>query len=116
MVFGDDAEESCSLEGESESQLDSEIYQSDEDFEPEILGNKNVESAQKGDESDEEEEEHMTTARKQWLCCTWCLTWYICNCCLAKCGKMVRKDIQMAWHEKLTLNLIILSLSLAIIF
>jgi len=96
MVFGDDAEESCSLEGESESQLDSEIYQSDEDFEPEILGNKNVESAQKGDESDEEEEEHMTTARKQWLCCTWCLTWYICNCCLAKCGKWFVKIFK--WH------------------
>ncbi|OUM61397.1 glycosyltransferase family 2 protein [Piromyces sp. E2] len=105
---------------ESESQLDTEIYQSEEDLDPDTLGELEgiIEKDGKKDEesSEEEEEEHTTTARKQWVCCTYLLTFYICNCCLAKCGKMVRKDIQMAWREKFALNLIILLLNLGIMF
>jgi len=94
------------------------MYQSEEEFDP--INDGVVEITEKGkkdeEESEEDEEEHITTARKQWVCCTYLLTFYICNCCLSKCGKMLRKDIQMAWREKFALFVIIIMLNLAIMF
>jgi len=54
-------EQDVSSLNESKSQLDSEIYQSDEGFDPLGVIDKEKES-KKDEESSEEEEEHTTTA------------------------------------------------------
>ncbi|RKP22745.1 hypothetical protein SYNPS1DRAFT_8548, partial [Syncephalis pseudoplumigaleata] len=48
-----------------------------------------------------------TRQRRCWVCCTWALTWWIPTCCLARCGRMKREDIQMAWREKVAICIII---------
>lgn len=58
----------------------------------------------------------QTRARKQWVCLTWSLTFCCLPICLSKCGKMRRKDIQMAWREKVTLNLIIFAMCCSMMF
>lgn len=58
----------------------------------------------------------QTSARKQWVCLTWSLTFCCWPICLSKCGKMRRKDIQMAWREKVALNLIILAMCCSMMF
>ncbi|KAJ3089830.1 hypothetical protein HK102_005396 [Quaeritorhiza haematococci] len=63
-----------------------------------------------------DEEPAITPARKRWVCCTWFLTWPVCGCCMARCGKMKRRDIQMAWREKLALNLIIYLMCAGMLF
>ncbi|KXN70381.1 glycosyltransferase family 2 protein, partial [Conidiobolus coronatus NRRL 28638] len=49
----------------------------------------------------------LTFARKSWVRLTWFLTWWIPSCCLSKCGKMTRPDVQMAWREKVAICLLI---------
>jgi chitin synthase len=63
----------------------------------------------------EDDKPSKTKARKRWECCTWTLTWWIPTFCISLCG-MKRKDIQMAWREKVALNILILLLSLIVIF
>ncbi|KAI0226168.1 hypothetical protein L0F63_004441 [Massospora cicadina] len=50
----------------------------------------------------------LTSARKWWVRITWMLTWWVPTCCLSRCGKMKRPDVQMAWREKLAICLLIL--------
>ncbi|KAJ9056405.1 hypothetical protein DSO57_1033339 [Entomophthora muscae] len=50
----------------------------------------------------------VTPARKWWVRITWMLTWMIPTCCISKCGKMTRPDVQMAWREKLAICILIL--------
>lgn len=57
-----------------------------------------------------------TTARKRWKCCTWMLTWYIPPFCLSLCGGMKRKDVQMAWREKVALCIIIFFFCCVVLF
>ncbi|KAI9096605.1 chitin synthase-domain-containing protein [Phlyctochytrium arcticum] len=61
------------------------------------------------------EEEETSSARKKWVCCTWCLTWYVFPVCMSCCG-MKRKDIQMAWREKLALCIVIFFLCSCLLF
>lgn len=62
--------------------------------------------------SPEEEEEHkMTGVRKRWLIFVWMMTWWVPSPFMVWCGRMKRKDIQIAWREKLTLCIIILFMS-----
>ncbi|KAJ3019246.1 hypothetical protein HKX48_002259 [Thoreauomyces humboldtii] len=63
-----------------------------------------------------EEEDTSTSARRQWVCCTWMLTWWIPPFCLSMCGGMKRKDIQMAWREKVALCIIIFLCCCALAF
>lgn len=58
----------------------------------------------------------ITKERKLWVCCTWCLTWWIPHPFLVWCGKMKRPDIRMAWREKVALCIIIAFLCLALLF
>ncbi|KND01644.1 uncharacterized protein SPPG_03441 [Spizellomyces punctatus DAOM BR117] len=58
-------------------------------------------------EAEKEEKRPVSSARKRWLCCTWTLTWWIPSCCISKVGRMPRKDVQMAWREKVALCMII---------
>ncbi|KAI8799852.1 chitin synthase-domain-containing protein [Cladochytrium replicatum] len=64
----------------------------------------------------DENHQTMSPGRKKWVCLTWTLTWWIPDCCLSACGGMKRKDIQMAWREKLALCLIIFLLSAIMLF
>ncbi|KAI8920098.1 chitin synthase-domain-containing protein [Powellomyces hirtus] len=54
-----------------------------------------------------EEEQRSSPARRKWVCCTWMLTWWIPPFFLSLCGGMKRKDIQMAWREKVALCILI---------
>ncbi|CAG8744252.1 16293_t:CDS:2, partial [Acaulospora morrowiae] len=65
---------------------------------------------------EEPEEPRVTTpARKKWVFLTWLLTWWIPSCFLSCCG-MKRKDVRMAWREKVALCIVILFLSCVVIF
>ncbi|ORE14644.1 hypothetical protein BCV71DRAFT_186878 [Rhizopus microsporus] len=59
----------------------------------------------------EEEKHEVSGVRKRWLFFVWFMTWWIPSPFLAWCGGMKRKDIQIAWREKVTLCTIILCLS-----
>ncbi|KND03454.1 uncharacterized protein SPPG_00937 [Spizellomyces punctatus DAOM BR117] len=62
------------------------------------------------------EENETSPARKKWVCFTWFLTWWIFPPCLSFCGGMKRKDIQMAWREKVALCIIIFFLCCGLLF
>jgi hypothetical protein len=47
---------------------------------------------------EEEDSDKMSSARRSWLCCTWCLTWWVPSFALSCCGRMTRRDIQIAWR------------------
>ncbi|KAI8800774.1 chitin synthase-domain-containing protein [Cladochytrium replicatum] len=64
----------------------------------------------------EVDEQPMSLQRKQWVCCTWFLTWWIPSYFLRVCGKMTRPDIQMAWREKFALNLLIYFCCVVLLF
>ncbi|KAJ3298077.1 hypothetical protein HK104_011190 [Borealophlyctis nickersoniae] len=64
----------------------------------------------------EEEPRKVTSARRKWVCLTWTLTWWAWPCCLSWCGKMKRKDIQMAWREKVALCILIFLMCCALLF
>jgi chitin synthase len=55
----------------------------------------------------EEKESSMTPGRKRWLWFVWLMTFWIPNLLLIKCGRMKRKDIRIAWREKVALCVII---------
>ncbi|CAG8584609.1 9735_t:CDS:2 [Ambispora leptoticha] len=67
-------------------------------------------------EEELDEKHKVTAARKKWVFLTWFLTWYVPSPFLKWCGGMKRKDIQMAWREKVALCIIILFISLLVIF
>jgi len=58
----------------------------------------------------------VSNARKWWLCYAKCSTCCCCNCCLSTCGKMDRADVQIAWREKVAINIIIYFLCVMVIF
>ncbi|KAL8280137.1 hypothetical protein RQP46_007467 [Phenoliferia psychrophenolica] len=53
------------------------------------------------------EEVGMTSARRNWVIMTWLATWWIPSPFLSWCGGMKRKDVRMAWREKLLINMLI---------
>lgn len=46
----------------------------------------------------------MSKARKRWVALTWLFTWWIPSPLLSWCGGMKRKDVRMAWREKLLIK------------
>ncbi|KAL7331866.1 hypothetical protein PS15p_203994 [Mucor circinelloides] len=59
-----------------------------------------------------QEEEHKVTAvRKRWLFFVWTMTWWVPTPFMVWCGRMKRKDIQIAWREKFALCIIIFFMS-----
>ncbi|EAA27097.2 glycosyltransferase family 2 protein [Neurospora crassa] len=46
-------------------------------------------------------------SRKRWVFLTYCLTWFIPDFAIRILGKMPRKDVRMAWREKVAINFII---------
>ncbi|KAG2202701.1 hypothetical protein INT46_000760 [Mucor plumbeus] len=58
------------------------------------------------DES-EEDESKMTAGRKRWLFFVYFCTWWIPSKFMVWCGRMKRKDVRIAWREKVTLCMLI---------
>ncbi|KAI8991487.1 chitin synthase-domain-containing protein [Mycotypha africana] len=58
-------------------------------------------------EETEEDQAKMTPARKRWLFFVYFATWWIPSKFLICCGRMKRKDIRVAWREKVTLCMLI---------
>ncbi|RDW90316.1 chitin synthase class Va [Aspergillus mulundensis] len=64
---------------------------------------------EKGNEKQMEEvdEVPVSGSRKRWMFLVWLLTWYIPTPAIRYIGRMKRKDVQVAWREKLAINLMI---------
>ncbi|PGH18322.1 hypothetical protein AJ80_04500 [Polytolypa hystricis UAMH7299] len=75
--------------------------------------------AEKGNEKKMEEVDDVVTSgsRKRWLFIVYLLTWYIPDFAIKFIGRMKRKDIRVAWREKLAINYLIwLSCAVAVFF
>ncbi|CEP12919.1 hypothetical protein [Parasitella parasitica] len=55
----------------------------------------------------EEDETKMTAGRKRWLFFVYFATWWIPSKFMVWCGRMKRKDVRVAWREKVTLCMLI---------
>lgn len=64
----------------------------------------------------EEDETKQSPARKRWLFFVWAVTWWIPSKFLIWCGRMKRKDVRIAWREKVALCVIILFLCAFVIW
>ncbi|KAF3908262.1 Myosin-X [Arthrobotrys entomopaga] len=75
--------------------------------------------AEKGAAAREEEIDEIvvSSSRKRWLFIVWALTFYVPDFMLSWLGRMKRKDIRVAWREKLAINVLIwLSCAFVIFF
>ncbi|KAK3991283.1 chitin synthase 8 [Cladorrhinum sp. PSN332] len=65
--------------------------------------------AERGNEKDmvEVEEYKDSPSRKRWVFLTYVLTWFIPDFLIRILGRMSRKDVRMAWREKVAINMII---------
>ncbi|RFU32901.1 hypothetical protein B7463_g3462, partial [Scytalidium lignicola] len=65
--------------------------------------------AEKGNEKTmvEVEEVETSSSRKRWLLIVNTMTWLIPDAVIRMVGRMPRKDIRMAWREKLAINMMI---------
>lgn len=74
--------------------------------------------AEKGAAAREQEIEELpvTPGRKRWMFMVWAITWFIPDFVLRWVGGMKRKDIQIAWREKLAINFMIWFMCLLSVF
>lgn len=65
--------------------------------------------AERGNEKSlvEVEEYRDSPSRKRWVFITYLLTWFVPDFLIRHVGRMQRKDVRMAWREKLAINFII---------
>ncbi|KAI0100822.1 chitin synthase [Nemania sp. FL0031] len=65
--------------------------------------------AERGNEKSlvEVEEYRDSASRRRWIFIVYTLTWFIPDFLIRWVGRMPRKDVRMAWREKLAINLII---------
>ncbi|KAF2089356.1 glycosyltransferase family 2 protein [Saccharata proteae CBS 121410] len=65
--------------------------------------------AEKGNEIKMEEVEVVkeSASRKRWVFFVYCLTWFVPDIAIRKIGRMPRKEIRMAWREKVAINFLI---------
>lgn len=64
---------------------------------------------------EEEEKEILSGIRKKWVIFVWILTWWVPSPALNHCGGMTRRDVRLAWREKVALCLLIFLLSGAMV-
>ena len=57
-----------------------------------------------------------SSTRKAWVVVVWLLTWWIPGFVLKYIGRMKRKDVQMAWREKVTICFFIFLLCGTVVF
>ena len=74
--------------------------------------------AEKGNEKTMVEVEEVRTSgsRLRWLTVVWLLTWLIPDFMVRWIGRMPRKDVRMAWREKLAINMMIWTSCLFVAF
>jgi chitin synthase len=75
--------------------------------------------AERGNEKSmvEVEEYKDSPSRKRWVFTVYLLTWFIPDFAIRFIGRMPRKDVRMAWREKLAINMLIwLSCGVAVFF
>lgn len=75
--------------------------------------------AEKGQAAREEEIEELSESgtRKRWMFVVWMFTWFVPNFMIHWVGRIKRKDVQLAWREKLAINMMIwLSCLIAVFF
>lgn len=67
------------------------------------------ELAEKGNEKTmiEVEEVQVSGSRKRWVFIVWAFTWWVPEVFVRHLGRMKRKDVRMAWREKLAINMMI---------
>lgn len=67
------------------------------------------ELAEKGNKKKMEEVDvvPVSGSRKRWLALVYLLTWYLPDFTIRFVGRMKRKDVRVAWREKLAINLLI---------
>ncbi|EPE09997.1 glycosyltransferase family 2 protein [Ophiostoma piceae UAMH 11346] len=65
--------------------------------------------AERGNEKAMEEVEEFkdSSKRKRWVFLVYLLTWFVPDFAIRLIGRMSRKDVRMAWREKLAINFII---------
>ncbi|ROT38741.1 chitin synthase [Sodiomyces alkalinus F11] len=65
--------------------------------------------AERGNEKSlvEVEEYKDSPSRKRWVFAVYVMTWFIPDFFIRKLGRMPRKDVRVAWREKLAINLMI---------
>ncbi|KAL0092090.1 chitin synthase-domain-containing protein, partial [Phycomyces blakesleeanus] len=68
-----------------------------------------------GEPEHEDEQDQISSERRKWLILVWGLTWWVPSPCLQYCGGMKRKDIRLAWREKLALCILIFLLSASMV-
>ncbi|GAA5998220.1 uncharacterized protein JCM10292_001051 [Rhodotorula paludigena] len=78
-------------------------------FDPRNMSEKELLTGKKGFGEGEETVEviRMSSARKRWLTLTWLFTWWIPSPLLRWIGGMKRRDVRMAWREKVLINMLI---------
>ncbi|CAN6648337.1 hypothetical protein TRVA0_023S00474 [Trichomonascus vanleenenianus] len=59
------------------------------------------------DEQDQIDEVPISGSRKRWMFLVWVWTWWIPDFFIRVFGKLPRKDVRIAWREKLAINLMI---------
>ncbi|KAJ3484585.1 hypothetical protein NLG97_g7020 [Lecanicillium saksenae] len=74
--------------------------------------------AERGNEKDlvEVEEYKDSPSRKRWVFMVYLLTWFIPDFIIRWIGRMPRKDVRMAWREKVAINMLIWFLCLVAAF
>ena len=74
--------------------------------------------AEKGNEKTMVEVEEVKTSgsRKRWLAVVWLMTWLIPDFVIRLIGRMPRKDVRIAWREKLAINIMIWTSCLFVAF
>ncbi|EJP64155.1 class V chitin synthase [Beauveria bassiana ARSEF 2860] len=74
--------------------------------------------AERGNEKDlvEVEEYKDSPSRKRWVFLVYLLTWFVPDFLIRWIGRMPRKDVRMAWREKLAINFLIWLLCLVAAF
>ncbi|KAG9245249.1 putative chitin synthase 8 [Calycina marina] len=65
--------------------------------------------AEKGNEKTMVEVEEIKTSgsRKRWMAFVWLFTWWVPDFLIKWIGRMPRKDVRIAWREKLAINMMI---------
>ncbi|PNS21058.1 Chitin synthase 8 [Sphaceloma murrayae] len=77
-----------------------------------------AELAEKGNEAKMAaiDELPVTGKRKRWLAVVWFLTWWCPDFVIRVIGRMPRKDVRVAWREKLAINMLIWLSCLLVVF
>lgn len=66
-------------------------------------------------DEDDSDPQTMSTTRRRWIALVWTLTWWVPSPLLSYFGGMKRRDVRVAWREKLALCILIFFMCTAMI-